>query len=145
MCNNRRVTREEIEDHIRAVVDEFDGIVSMYLFGSYAEAREHAESDVDVGVLLDRERYPTEDERFDLRLRLSTALSFYGGPLADIVILNDAPATLGSAIVTRGTRLVCLDEEKDQAWVRDVLLQAPDLERWLERMRAITLEALGRQ
>ena len=136
------MTREEIERRIRAVADEYEGIVSMYLFGSYAEGREHAESDVDVGVLLDWERYPTEDERFDLRLRLSTALSSYGGPLADIVILNDAPATLGRAIVTRGTRLVCRDEEKDHVYVRDTLLQAPDLEMWLQRMRAIALEAM---
>lgn len=138
------MTRDQIERSIRQIADEFEGIVSIYLFGSFAEGREHAESDVDLGVLLDRERYPAEDDRFDVRLLLSTALSVVGGPQADIVILNDAPATLGRAIVTRGTRLVCRDFAKDHAFVRDVQLQAPDLELFLQRMRAITLDSLAR-
>ena len=34
------------------------GIVAVYLFGSVAEGREHTESDVDLGVLLDWSLYP---------------------------------------------------------------------------------------
>ena len=47
------------------------GVVSAYLFGSEAEGRAHRESDVDVGVLLDSDRFPTEKERFEVRLRLA--------------------------------------------------------------------------
>jgi hypothetical protein len=38
---------------------EAEGVVSAYLFGSHAEARAHRESDVDVGVLLDRRAFPS--------------------------------------------------------------------------------------
>lgn len=123
-------------DVVRAV----DGIVSVYLFGSFAEGREHAESDVDVGVLLDRAAYPTEDDRFDCRLLLGTRMSDAARRTADVVILNDVPPQLARA-VTRGERIYCTDAAIDHAFVRDAQLLAADSDPWLERMRAIKLAA----
>ena len=37
------------------------GLVAAYLFGSHAEGRPHRESDVDLGVLLDRSAHPAAD------------------------------------------------------------------------------------
>ena len=135
----------DTEKEIRRVVEQ-DGhpaVVAVYLFGSVAEGRQHGESDVDVGVLLDRRLLPAERERFEQRLALSSALSRVRGRAGDVVILNDAPPTLSRAIVTRGKRVLCRDAEAEHAFVRDVLLQAPDLEKFLERMRAIKLRALA--
>jgi predicted nucleotidyltransferase len=56
------------------------GIISAYLFGSHAEHRAHRESDVDVGILLDRTVYPSEGARFDERVRLSAWLGAEHGP-----------------------------------------------------------------
>lgn len=117
------------------------GIVSLYLFGSFAEGREHAESDVDVGVLLDRHVYPTDRDRFDCRLLLGTRLSDAARRTADVVILNDAPPQLARAIVIRGERIHCTDAELDHAFVRDAQLLAADIDPWLERMRALKLAA----
>jgi predicted nucleotidyltransferase len=95
------------------------GIVSAYLFGSVAENRDHRESDIDVGVLLDRATYPGARERFEQRLRLSSVLSSaVGGRTVDIVILNDAPATFARHIVIRGRRFFCADGERDRCFVR---------------------------
>ena len=132
-----------VENRVRKAMGDFEGIVSVYLFGSFAAGRQHAESDVDVGLLLDRDRFTGEVERFEQRLLATSALSLIGGPDADVVILNDVPPTLGRAIVFGGKRLFCNDPEKDHAFVRDVQLQAPDLELFLRRMRAIKLTALG--
>jgi predicted nucleotidyltransferase len=46
------------------------GVAAVYLFGSHAEGRAHRESDIDLGVLLDWQRYPTREERFDARVSL---------------------------------------------------------------------------
>ncbi len=141
------MTREEIESRLvqRLAAAEFPGIVAVYLFGSEAEGRPHSESDVDVGVLLDRQRFPTTRERFDERLRLSLRLSGAAGERrADVVILNDAPPTFARRIVTSGRRLLCSDAEAEHAFVRDVQLRAADLEPFLRRMRRIKLESLGR-
>ena len=137
-------------DRVRRRLESFfqtapPGVLSAYLFGSHAEERSHRESDVDVGVLLDRAVYPTKDERWEHRLRLGSELmDVTGNNLVDLVTLNDAPPELGRAIVTRGIRVFCVDAEADHAFVRDVQLRAADLVPWLERMRRIKLQALRR-
>ena len=122
-----------------------EGIVSVYLFGSRAAAREHRESDVDLGILFDRRIFPSARERFEARLRLfgHLAPALRGVPL-DLVILNDAPPELARNVVTRGRRLLCADPETDHAFVRDVQLRAADLAPFLRRKRATKLEAIGR-
>jgi predicted nucleotidyltransferase len=131
----------DLRTELASAVRDMPGVVSLYLFGSVAEGREHLESDVDVGVLLDRAVYPTERDRFDRRLLLGTALRDAARREADVVILNDAPPTLARAIVTRGERIVCRDAELDHAFVRDAQLLAADIDPWLRRMRAIKLAA----
>lgn len=116
------------------------GIVSVYLFGSVAEGREHAESDVDLGVLLDRALHPTDRKRFDCRVLLGTRFSDAARRMADVVILNDAPPTLARAI-TKGERIFCTNEALDHAFVRDTQLLAADIDPWLRRMRELKLAA----
>ena len=132
----------DVEAALAEVARGTPGIVSVYLFGSVAEGRDHRESDVDVGVLLDRGRYPTADERFEVRLRLLTDFSDTVRRQADVVILNDAPPLLARAVIYRGRRIYCTELELDHAFVRDTQLLAADLEPWLRRMRAIEEEAL---
>ena len=120
-------------------------VVSAYLFGSHAEGRAHRESDIDVGVLLDRHALPGVRDRFEAALRVSARLqSALGTRHVDLVVLNDAPPGLGRAVATRGRRLVCSDEEADHAFVRDALLRAADVEPFLRRARRLKLEALAR-
>lgn len=121
------------------------GIVSVYLFGSVAEGREHAESDVDIGVLLDRRSFPGERERFECRLLLSTRMSEAAGRDADVVILNDAPPQFARAVIHRGERIFCADAELDHAFVRDAQLLAADIDPWLRRMRELKLAAGARK
>jgi len=121
------------------------GLLSAYLFGSYAEARAHAESDIDVGVLLHRDLYPGPRERFAERVRLTAWLvGVLGVNAVDVVILNDAPPELGRHIVTQGQRVYCADSQADHTFVRDVQLRAADLEPFLRRTRRVTLQALER-
>jgi predicted nucleotidyltransferase len=121
------------------------GIVSAYLYGSLAEKRDHRESDIDVGVLLDRAVHPHPRDRFEQRLVLGTRLAagLAGRPL-DVVVLNDAPPLLARHIVTRGTLIHCSDPAANHIFVRDIQLRAADLEPFLRRMRRIKLEALER-
>jgi predicted nucleotidyltransferase len=121
------------------------GIASAYLFGSHAADRAHRESDVDVGILLVRDAHPSAALRFEERIRLSGALqAALRGPAVDVMVLNDAPPTLGRHIVNTGQRVFCADPEADHAYRRDVQLRAADLEPFLRRMRRLKLEAIGR-
>ncbi|CAN5283595.1 hypothetical protein BH23GEM4_BH23GEM4_04820 [soil metagenome] len=119
------------------------GIASVYLFGSHASDRAHADSDVDVAVLADRDAYPTRRDRWELRVRLGSELgAVTGNDDVDVVVLNDAPPELGRAVVTHGIRVFCGDSEADHAYVRDVQLRAADLVPWLRRMRRLKLAAI---
>jgi predicted nucleotidyltransferase len=129
---------------LRSLLQTEEGIVSAHLFGSRAEEREHRESDLDVGLLLDRSRYGTAAARFTARVRLSALLGAKTGLAVDVVVLNDAPPGLARRIVTRGKPIMVRDPEADRAFSRDAQLRAADLEPFLRRMRRTKLAALAR-
>lgn len=122
-----------------------EGVVSAYVFGSHARGESHRESDVDVGVLVNRDRYPSARERGDLRVLLSSeVMGALGTNAVDVIILNDVPPTLGRHVVTEGRRVFCADPEGDHAFTRDVQLRAADLAPFLKKTRRIKLEAFRR-
>jgi uncharacterized protein len=137
-------------EQLRAVLqDAFQraqhpGVVAAILFGSHARRAAHRDSDIDVGVLLDRSQFPDRCERFALRLRLTGWLIAAAHcNQVDVVVLNDAPPLLSRHIVTRGERLFCADEAIMHAFYRDTLLRAADIEPFLRRMAKIKLAALA--
>ena len=81
-----------------------------YLFGSQATGRTHAESDVDIAVLLDASL--TADERFTERLTLIGALShLFGTDSVDVVVLNEASPLLAYEVLRNGVLLYCPDDD----------------------------------
>ena len=140
------VTNAGLESAIARAASALNGVVAVYLFGSHAAGRPHRESDVDIGILLDRHMYSTTAARFNVRVRLTAMLIPALSPAApDVVVLNDAPPTLAASIVTRGRRLVCTDAEAEHAFRRDVQLRAADLRPFLHRTRRVKLQALARR
>ena len=139
------MTEEKLDALRKYFQDHPDlGVASAYLFGSHAEGRAHRESDVDVGVLLQRDRHPTSRERFEMRISLgSDLIAVLHHNELDVVILNDAPPLLGRKIIYEGIRVFLGDPETDHAYMRDVQILAADLEPWLRRLRKLRLEALA--
>jgi predicted nucleotidyltransferase len=132
-----------LEELLIGALGAYPGVVAAYLFGSFAEARSHTESDVDVGVLLDRSAYPSSAERFEARVRLAAKLEHDLAPrLPDVVILNDAPPTLAARIVTTGRQIVCRNVDQDYIFRRDVQLRAADLQPFLRRTRELKLRTI---
>jgi len=133
----------EPELTLPVALSHYPGIVSAYLFGSYREHRAHRESDVDVGVVLDRGAYPTRADRFEARLELISLLERALAPRRpDVVILNDAPPELAARVASTGKRVACTDTESDHAFVRDAQLRAADIKPFLRWTRDIKLRAL---
>lgn len=127
-----------------ALGQQVPGIVSAYLFGSVADGRAHRESDVDVGILLDRAVHPRPADRFDARLRCVGRLSAALGREADVVILNDAPPQLARHIMATGDRALLNDPAVDHAFRRTTMSRAADLEPFLRRARQVKLQSLDR-
>lgn len=121
------------------------GVAAVYLFGSWAEGRAHRESDIDVAILLDRARYPSEKDRFEARVDLTSELiHVLRCNEVDVVILNDVPPLFGRRIVWEGRCVFVGDPALLHAYVRDVQLRAADLEPFLRRLQRLKLEALAR-
>lgn len=121
------------------------GVVSVYLFGSEAGGTAHRESDLDVGVVLDRDAYSGRGERARAGDRLASDLiAATHRNDVDLAVLNDASPELAAVVVREGRRVYCADEETDRRFARDAVLRWADLEPWLRRMRQIKAEALTR-
>jgi predicted nucleotidyltransferase len=121
------------------------GVVSAYLFGSRATGTGHRESDIDVGVLLDRTIHGTPQARFDARITLITHLGHVLNTNAiDVVVLNDAPPHIVRRVMIDGRPIRCVDPELDHAVRRTALLRAADLEPFLRRTRQIKLQSIAR-
>lgn len=122
--------------------DAVPGIVSAYLFGSEAEGRAHRESDIDLGVVLRYEQYPTARDRFEARLRLCAELGAALGREVDVIVLNDSPPLLARHVILSGQRVFCSDRERDHSFVRDAQLRAADVAPFIRRTRRKKLGAL---
>jgi predicted nucleotidyltransferase len=125
---------------------ELPGVVSAYIFGSVARGLEHADSDLDVGLLFDRAALSTaagrRDEADRVRTRLMEALHL---DRVDVVVLNDAPPELAKTVVHTGAPpVVCRDDAVDRAFQRDAQLRYADLRPFLERTRRLKLDTLAR-
>ena len=120
-------------------------IVAAFLFGSLADRTDHAESDVDVAVLLDYGAFPDRTSRAHAAIALGSALiAVVHRNEVDVVILNDAPPELAAAVVTSGIRLHCVDADAERAFTRNALLRYADIRPFLERTRRLKLQALAR-
>ena len=133
-----------LQEAIGGALAASPGVVSAYLFGSAAAGREHRESDVDLGVLLNRQMLPHAADRFEMRLRLVGQLQGIAGREVDVVVLNDSPPQLVRRIMTEGRRIFVADAAVDHAHLRTMLSRAADIEPFLRRTRAVKLAALTR-
>ena len=121
------------------------GVQAAWLFGSYCEGRSHRDSDVDLAVLLEHERYPDARARFEIRVAMTADIvALLHRNEIDLVVLNDAPPRFARHIVLDGRLVHCSGPEAEHAFRRDVQLRAADIGPFLDRMRRIKLEALSR-
>lgn len=90
-----------------------EDIISLYLFGSYAEGKQTPVSDIDLAVLLDRD-FP-QNSYFEKKLTLlSTMTSLLKTDEVDLVILNHVPPALSYRILSKGRLLFEKTDQKSQ-------------------------------
>ena len=81
-------------------------VITVYLFGSYAEGKIHALSDVDIGILL-KENVDFFKKRMQLIEIISKVLLT---DEVDLIILNEAPSSLCFEIFNKGKIMLNKDE-----------------------------------
>jgi predicted nucleotidyltransferase len=102
MCN-------KLKEKIIAYFKKKEGVIAVYLFGSYAEGKERPLSDIDIGILFDRkDRDSAKEKRNDYMLELARVLRKDIHP----VILNSASEELLRQIFLKGKCILINDSRK---------------------------------
>ncbi|MCR6546585.1 type VII toxin-antitoxin system MntA family adenylyltransferase antitoxin [Dehalobacterium formicoaceticum] len=103
---------KKLEDFIEKVKGN-KLILAVFLFGSYAAGRQTLLSDVDIAVLFCKTIKPKQI--FTERLRLMGELSIVlGRDDIDLVVLNEAPPSLGYRVIKDGQLLYIRDGARSQ-------------------------------
>lgn len=128
-----------LQQPIDAVARARDEVRLVYLFGSQAGGAIGPLSDVDLGVLLDRDA-PAAQLRAELAFRFAEAL---GGPPVDLVILNQAPIELAYAVIAQGSLLYERNLVDRVEYEADVMSRYGDFLPFLRQQRREILEGDG--
>ncbi|MGQ9628980.1 MAG: type VII toxin-antitoxin system MntA family adenylyltransferase antitoxin [bacterium] len=102
--------RDKFPDLAR-YVEGSDDIVAAYLFGSYAQGKEDALSDVDIALLV-RDEVLKRDWRWGVEVHfMGEVEDILGTDEVDVVILNKVPLSFRFEIISTGNLLASSDEE----------------------------------
>lgn len=88
-------------------------VIAAYLFGSTVTGKTHAESDIDVALLVDEGQYKKLDRAvpYGYKARMISNLArLLGTDKVDLVILNEAPPLLANEVISKGRLLFCRDD-----------------------------------
>lgn len=126
---NRMVSiRERFERALSGLREFFAArdVVLAYVFGSVAQDRERADSDLDIAVLFSP-RVP-RDRYFDLTIELNTEIAGATHTnVVDVVVLNTATPLLAYEVLTKGRRILGSQEARVE-WEVDALKRYFDTE-----------------
>lgn len=121
---------DEITGRLREIFAAHPAVRGAFLFGSVAVGTARPESDVDVGLVVDSERWEPLD-KVDLLGDCVEA----GTERIDLVVLNDAPLVVQFEAVRPNVLLYAADDFSPGTFVSKVLRMYWDFEPYLERQR----------
>lgn len=104
-----KVNKQKLEEKITAYFKNKKEVVAVYLFGSYAEGKDRDLSDIDIGILLDRNNRELFNERKnDYIIELGRLIR----KDIDPVILNSASEELLRQVFSKGKCILVNDSRK---------------------------------
>ncbi|MEZ8220332.1 Uncharacterized conserved protein YutE, UPF0331/DUF86 family [Candidatus Fervidibacteria bacterium JGI MDM2 JNZ-1-D12] len=122
-------------------VSRFEGLVALWLFGSFARGKATPISDVDLAYLPDENLTGEELERFDTELYLAISHTLTTDEFT-LVNLRQAPTYFAWQVLAEGKLLFCRDEVQISALAERVYLTAPEVVRLRQTGNMEFLEAV---
>lgn len=107
-----------IDDHLRAVLARFPGLVLAMLFGSFASGRQRSDSDLDIGVAADHALTAEE------KMALIEALAQSTGLPIDLIDLRVVAEPVLGQILRHGRRILGDDSAYGRLISRHLFEQA---------------------
>lgn len=69
---------ESVNNFLKVVSQKIDGFSKAYLFGSFAEGKNHEDSDIDIAIVIEGLK---DSDRFDLQVKLLLLASEFDGKI----------------------------------------------------------------
>ncbi len=114
------------------VVAQVDGLVALWLFGSFARGEATPISDVDLASLPDERLQGDELERFETNLYLTISGTLHTDEFS-FVNLRKAPTFIGQRVFAEGKCLFCRNEEACAEIAKRCFQLAPDSQCYQEK------------
>jgi hypothetical protein len=132
-CKKMIVMHNELSKKIKAYFSNKKEVIAVYLFGSYAEARECPFSDIDIGLLLDRMDHKNiKDVKNKFIIELSRILR----KDMHLVILNSASEELIRQIFLKGKCILVSDPKKTSRYKMVMLAKVTEFLYYRTQMQA---------
>ncbi|MDY6769700.1 MAG: nucleotidyltransferase domain-containing protein [Candidatus Nanohaloarchaea archaeon] len=126
---------ERYADAVEDVLEQHEGILFAYLYGSRVKGVEREDSDLDIAVYTDNGLEPRELSRLIIALEDAT------GEEVDVAVLNDAGVIFQHQVVKYGEPVYVADEEVRIAFETRVYRRYDDYKPFFEeynRVRRVT-------
>ncbi|MCS3613038.1 type VII toxin-antitoxin system MntA family adenylyltransferase antitoxin [Salinibacter ruber] len=130
---------EATEHRLRNVLADHPAVRAAYLFGSIAAGRERDRSDLDLGIVVDSDRWEPTDDKVPL---ITDCMEAAGRDWIDLVVLNGAPLVLQFEAVRPNAPLYGADGFDHGAFISKVVRMYWDFEPYLRRQRKAFKERL---
>lgn len=118
-------------DKMKTYFSNKDGVVAVYLFGSYAQGKQRDDSDIDIGILFENaDTHVYKEKRMLYMAELARLLRKDIHP----VILNLAGEELHKQIFTKGKKILVRDEKKFSSYRMNMMSQIADFSYYKNRM-----------
>jgi len=128
---------EATEHRLRNVFANHPAVRAAYLFGSVAADRERDRSDLDLGIVVDPERWEPTDDKVPL---ITDCMEAAGRDWIDLVVLNGAPLVLQFEAVRPNAPLYGADDFDHGAFVSKVVRMYWDFKPYLDYQRKVYKE-----
>jgi predicted nucleotidyltransferase len=129
----------EVIKKCKSILIEYENIVFAYIFGSYVTGNIRRNSDIDIGIYLEKKMGPKE------YLKIKMDLTEACGREVDLVILNDATPLLRYEIYKNNMLLFTRDKVIESNYKVKTLFEYNDVKRYLDMSYKKTIERLKKE
>lgn len=134
---HRIITIKELENTINKIFSTHDEILLTYLYGSYATRNNSEFSDIDIGILLNRDFKMPGSYQIDLILEIESKFEYKVE--IDLQILNDGTPRFLYNIIKNGQIIYLKNETIQQEFEIKVLYEYMDIKPMLNYYDEMTI------
>lgn len=124
------------KNSIKQILQENEKIYAAYIYGSYATGRQHKESDIDIGVLVNEEL--DREELSEVKAALQNEVDRE----VDIRVLNERDTRFLQNVLSQAELVFSRDEEERVSFEVEVMQNYRDMKPFYEEYDRFTEERL---